>query len=154
MNLLLRPWRHYADFRGRSRRLEYLLFVISFYVLLFASMFAGHLLLALVGQPLAPMSAPGEGGGVQALRFVPMMLFLLAAAAPAIALSVRRLHDLGISGWWLMIAFVPLIGQILFWLLTFIIVLIPAPRGENQYGFDPRDPEEEDDTALLGDVFS
>ncbi|CAN5343605.1 DUF805 domain-containing protein [soil metagenome] len=147
MNLLLRPWRHYADFRGRSRRLEYLLFALTFY--------GGMIGVAFLGWVLN-FNFGGLAGKATFSLFVtaPVLLFILASIVPGLAVTVRRMHDLGLSGWWLMIVFVPFVGQVLAWLLTFIIIFIPAPRGENRYGFDPRDPEGADDTAALGEVFS
>jgi uncharacterized membrane protein YhaH (DUF805 family) len=145
MSLWTRPWRHFIDFGGRSRRLEYLFFWVTFY--------SGILALTMVGSWFAPTYRPGENLGLAAIAFIPAGLFMLAALVPATALNVRRLHDLGISGWWLMIWFVPIIGQLLGWLLSFIIIFIPGPRGENQYGHDPHDPEEAD-VRNLSQIFS
>jgi uncharacterized membrane protein YhaH (DUF805 family) len=78
----------------------------------------------------------------------------LASVIPALSLSVRRLHDLGLSGWWLLIWCVPLLGQALGGLLSLIIMFIPSPGGENQYGYDPRDPEGPDDTEELDRIFA
>lgn len=149
MTLFLRPWRHYADFRGRSRRLEYLLFVLTFYGAIFVM---GIVAMGVLGATIK------AGGPASADPMAPIigtlaLLWFAVSFTPGLALTVRRLHDLGVSGWWLMIAFAPIIGQILAWLLMFVIIFIPAPRGENQYGLDPRDPEE-DDGAVLGEVFS
>ncbi|GAA0328628.1 DUF805 domain-containing protein [Sphingomonas oligophenolica] len=138
MNLITRPWRHYADFKGRSRRLEYLLFWLTFYGALFVLTLVGDLLVAIIGP-----ASRGGGGGPGTLSFMPLGIFALAAIVPALALSVRRLHDLGISGWWMFIWLVPIIGPLLGWVLSLIIIFIPGPRGENQYGPDPHDPEEE-----------
>jgi uncharacterized membrane protein YhaH (DUF805 family) len=150
MNLLLRPWRHYADFRGRSRRLEYLLFVLTFYGAIFVM---GIVAMGALGATIKAGGAPGADPVAPVIGTLALLWFAVCFL-PGLALTVRRLHDLGISGWWLMIAFVPIIGQILAWLLMFIIIFIPAPRGENQYGHDPRDPDDEDDSAVLSQVFS
>jgi uncharacterized membrane protein YhaH (DUF805 family) len=61
-------------------------------------------------------------------------LYLLALLIPAIAVGVRRLHDTGRSGLWLLIVFVPLIGAIV---LIVFLVQDGAP-GENQYGKNPK----------------
>ena len=53
---------------------------------------------------------------------------------PGIAAVVRRFHDIGKSGWWYFIAFVPCIG--IFPLLYFLVK--PGDVGENQYGPDPK----------------
>jgi uncharacterized membrane protein YhaH (DUF805 family) len=149
VKLLLRPWRHYADFHGRSRRLEYLLFVLTFYGVLFITAVIAMAALGAAIKAGGPTSADTAAPAVGLVA----LLWFAVSFVPGLALTVRRLHDLGISGWWLLIGLAPLVGQVLAWLLMFVIIFIPAPRGENQYGLDPRDPEE-DDSAMLGEVFS
>jgi uncharacterized membrane protein YhaH (DUF805 family) len=149
MKLLMRPWRHYFDFRGRSRRLECLLFWGTFYGGLIVLAIGGTIITAL----LQGDSAPSTGGNVEP-TVAGILIFLAASVIPAASLSVRRLHDLGISGWWLMIWLVPVLGQMLGWVLSFIIIFIPSPGGENQYGHDPRDPMESGDTEALDRIFA
>ena len=153
MNLLLRPWRHYADFRGRSRRLEYGLFLAIFYIV------------AIGGAQLAEAFSVARGvpgsRHVPPFILVPYTLFILAAIVPHVTVIVRRLHDLGISGWWLMIVFLPVfVGPVrvlataLIWLLSIVIAFVPKLQRADRYGPDPRKPAGEDEMALLGDVFS
>jgi uncharacterized membrane protein YhaH (DUF805 family) len=59
---------------------------------------------------------------------------LVAVLIPGIAVSVRRLHDTGKSGWWLLIGLVPLLGGIV--LLVFMV--LDSQPGQNQYGPHPR----------------
>ena len=65
-------------------------------------------------------------------------LFYLAIALihflPGLALAIRRLHDVGKSGWFLLIALVPIIGAV--WL--FILICSEGDRAENTYGPDPK----------------
>ncbi|MBM4317546.1 MAG: DUF805 domain-containing protein [Deltaproteobacteria bacterium] len=63
------------------------------------------------------------------------MLYSLALLIPGIAVSVRRLHDTERSGWWLLIAFVPIIGAIV--LLVFMVQ--DSKSGQNQYGTNPKE---------------
>lgn len=62
-------------------------------------------------------------------------IFTLATIIPNLTVSVRRLHDTGRTGWWLLIWFIPIIG--------FIILLIwfiqQGEPGANEYGPDPLD---------------
>lgn len=61
-------------------------------------------------------------------------LFLVATLLPSIAVGVRRLHDMGKSGWWWLISLIPLIG-------TIVLLIMCAQSGEsgsNQYGPDPK----------------
>ena len=61
-------------------------------------------------------------------------LYSLIVLVPGIAVSVRRLHDTGRSGWWLLIGFIPLLGAIV---LLFFMAQEGQP-GPNQYGADPK----------------
>ena len=116
---MVEPLRKYAAFNGRARRSEYWWFQ------LFISLISLMLLLAhaaTVGFASA-MSAPTGPGNI----------FTLAILVPVIAVSVRRLHDIDRSGWWLLLLLVPVIGAIvlLFWHCQHGTV------GENRYGMDP-----------------
>ena len=62
-------------------------------------------------------------------------VFALAMLIPALAVSVRRLHDTDRSGWWFLINFIPLIGAIVFLVFT----VQDSKPGENQYGSNPKD---------------
>jgi uncharacterized membrane protein YhaH (DUF805 family) len=80
----LRPLRHYADFGGRSTRTELLLF---------------YLLLGIVEVPVVGLGALAIGYRASHWTEVALSLALLC---PGAALAVRRLHDVGFSGWWLL----------------------------------------------------
>lgn len=60
-------------------------------------------------------------------------LFSLAVLLPSIAVSVRRLHDIDKSGWWLLICLIPLIGMI----ILLIWACSKGTDGDNRYGSDP-----------------
>ena len=62
------------------------------------------------------------------------ILYALAVLLPGIAVSVRRLHDLGKSGWLLLIVLIPVIGGI--WLL--VLMCIEGNPGKNAYGANPK----------------
>ena len=61
-------------------------------------------------------------------------LFVLAVFLPYLGVSVRRLHDINRSGWWILIGFVPLVGALLliYWYVQ------PGTPGKNDYGSDPK----------------
>nr|WP_302052016.1 DUF805 domain-containing protein [Hymenobacter sp. BRD128] len=61
-------------------------------------------------------------------------LYSLALLIPSLAVGVRRLHDVGKSGFFMLIAFVPLVGAI--WLL--VLFCTEGTRGDNEYGPDPK----------------
>ncbi|NLX26725.1 MAG: DUF805 domain-containing protein [Lentisphaerae bacterium] len=61
-------------------------------------------------------------------------IYSLAVLIPGIAVSVRRLHDTGRSGWWLLISFIPLIGAI----VLIVFMATDGAPGDNQYGTNPK----------------
>ena len=114
MNWYLEVLKKYAVFNGRARRKEYWMFFLFNIIIAFVLGFIE----GLVGRP-------GVVG----------MLYSLAVLIPGIAVSVRRLHDTDRSGWWLLIAFIPLIGAIV--LLVFMVQ--DSKSGQNQYGENPKE---------------
>ena len=62
------------------------------------------------------------------------LLYNLLILIPSLAVAVRRLHDIGKSGWMLFIGLIPLVGAI--WLL--ILLLRDSEAGENKYGPNPK----------------
>jgi uncharacterized membrane protein YhaH (DUF805 family) len=109
--------RNYAQFNGRSRRSEY------WYFALFN-------LLILVGLTLVDLMVYFmTGSGLGILR----LIYGLAIFVPAIAVSIRRLHDTDHSGWWLLLAFVPVAGLVLLWFMA-----QDSDAGTNRYGQNPK----------------
>lgn len=134
MDLILRPWRHFADFEGRSRRAEYLLFHVVLWLVICALCAAGGFLSGSMRSPddVSPAAAAFIGGAV-ILYFVSII--------PAWSVAIRRIHDFDQSGWMALLFFVPLVN------IVFLLILLcmPGTEGENSYGEDPR---EEDSDAL------
>ncbi|WP_137681198.1 DUF805 domain-containing protein [Aurantiacibacter suaedae] len=144
MEWMLMPLRKYAQFSGRSRRKEFWMFallnmiVYSVVIGLMvatsgASAFAG----ANSANPLAIYTSLFTGVGLL------LAVWALAVFIPSIAVSVRRLHDRDMSGWWYlgfivasMIPFIGLIASIAF----IVIMALPGTPGPNRYGPDPKDP--------------
>ena len=62
------------------------------------------------------------------------ILFFAAHILPGFALTIRRLHDIGKSGWWYLVAFIPYVGS----LIIFIFSVMPGQVGENAWGPDPK----------------
>jgi uncharacterized membrane protein YhaH (DUF805 family) len=113
--------RNYATFRGRARRAEFWMFALVSWLIAIP--------LAIIGAVL--FGGSGAENGALAL----VDLYSLAVFLPSLALTVRRLHDVGRSGWWLFIALVPFIGAIV--LLVFYCT--DSQPGPNQYGPNPKD---------------
>ena len=100
MNWYLRCWEHYADFKGRARRKEYWMFALFNFIVVVVL----TILDSLLGWVIPEI-------GVGALGIV----YTLAAFIPGLAVVVRRLHDIGKSGWCYLIAFSPLLAPYSFW---------------------------------------
>ena len=107
----------YATFSGRATRPEYWWWVLAVFLLSIVTKFIDG---ALFGFERFADNA------VQPLTAVVGLALLL----PSIAVAARRLHDIGRSGWWLLIGFIPVIG----WLVILYWVIQPTQQGENEYG--------------------
>ena len=119
---------NYANFKGRARRKEYWMYTLIFTVLLIA-------LMTILFSVLSFSDETGieTGPGVY-LTLILVIVFLFAHFIPTIALTVRRLHDTGKSGWWYLIVLVPYLGNF----VIFIFTLIDGDRGDNKYGSNPK----------------
>lgn len=116
MNWYLEVIRNYFDFEGPARRKEYWMFTLFHFVFIFV---------AIVLDAVMGVGQFGEG-------FIYLIYFLLTLI-PSIA--VRRMHDIGKSGFIVLVNFIPLIGGI--WFL--VLAVTEGDHGENQYGSDPKD---------------
>lgn len=122
MNWYLAAMRNYANFDGRARRREYWFFA------LFNTIFA---VVAMILDNVLGLTKATSG-------FSPLYAFyFLATLVPSLAVLVRRLHDTGKSGWYVLVAFIPFIGGI--WL--FILSILDSDPYENGYGPSPKDAE-------------
>jgi uncharacterized membrane protein YhaH (DUF805 family) len=118
MHWYLEVLRKYAVFDGRARRQEYWMFVLI------------STLLPILAMILAGALGMQMGNGATVLLAVYYVVTLL----PSIAVWVRRLHDTGRSGWWVLASFVPLIGTI----ALLVFSLQDGEPGTNQYGPNPK----------------
>ncbi|WP_336981342.1 DUF805 domain-containing protein [Altererythrobacter fulvus] len=121
------PFRRYFDFSGRSRRLEYWMFILFNLILIFA---LGTLALVLVERT-------GSGGeaGFGLLSILPF-IYVLTMVCPMLAVQVRRFHDQDKSGWHVLLGLIPYVGS---FIILFFMVQKGTP-GENAYGPDPLGP--------------
>jgi uncharacterized membrane protein YhaH (DUF805 family) len=125
MNWYLEVLKKYAVFSGRARRMEFWMFVLFNFIVVFAFGVIDSLLY-LVGivQDLAGITYNVLCG-----------LYSLAVLIPGLAVSVRRLHDTNRSGWWYFINLIPVIGSIIF----IIFAVQDGTPGSNQYGPNPKE---------------
>ena len=124
MSWYLLAWQRATDFSGRSRRKEYWYFqLFNAIVMLFIGLFA---------------VAFSDQGKPAVIPFGLMFAYGFVVFIPALAVTIRRLHDIGRSGWWYCIAFVPLIGG----LILLIFTLLDGDPDRNEYGPNPKVPGE------------
>jgi uncharacterized membrane protein YhaH (DUF805 family) len=119
MNWYFKALKKYAVFAGRARRKEYWFFAL-FNILISIVL----TIIDVVTGTYNPKVHLGLLGG----------LYSLAVLIPGIAVSVRRLHDTNRSGWWLLIALVPLVGAI----VLVVFLAQDSQLSDNQYGPNPK----------------
>lgn len=166
MNWMFLPLKRYAEFSGRSRRMEYWMFQLFLFLVYMALM----VLMMIVGggalmtgnDPSAMMAAGGAALIIGGLY----MLFALAMFIPSLAVTVRRLHDTNRSGWWILaplsgyvimligtvmaagspdnpglggiLAMIGLVAVIGLGITLLVFMFLEGTRGPNKYGPDPK----------------
>lgn len=110
MNFFIDAIQKYADFSGRATRQQYWMFML-FYILIY------------IGLSLIDAALGSSGVGILSL------LFTLGLLVPSTAILARRLHDIGKSGWWMLLLLIPLVG-----LIILVFAIMDSEKGSNQYG--------------------
>jgi uncharacterized membrane protein YhaH (DUF805 family) len=118
MSWYLEVLKKYAVFSGRARRKEYWMFFLI-------SLLISAVLIA-IDSLIGTFSQTGFG--------LLQGLYSLAVLIPSIAVTVRRLHDTGRTGWWILIGLIPVVGGI----VLIIFMLLDSQPGVNQYGPNPK----------------
>jgi uncharacterized membrane protein YhaH (DUF805 family) len=119
MNWYLEVLKKYAVFSGRARRKEYWMFTLFNVIFAIAAMIIDNVV----------------GLAIKDVGYGPIyILYALATLVPSLAVSVRRLHDIGKSGWYILLGLIPCVGGII--LLVFAVTA--GDVGENEYGVDPK----------------
>ena len=117
MNYFIDVVKKYAVFSGRARRSEYWFFIL-FYTIL-------SIVLSYVDAIAGLMIVEGVG--------MLSSLLALGLLLPSIGVTIRRLHDSGKSGWWLLFMMIPIIG----WIVGLIFMVLGSSEGDNKYGANP-----------------
>ena len=114
----------YADFSGRATRSEYWYFYLFnflvfmvYYIALFAMLVSG--------------SRDSSAAGYLSVMII---IYALVMTIPSLAVTVRRLHDTGHSGWWIFLNLIPVIGSI----VLFIWYITDSDPDTNEYGDNPK----------------
>lgn len=120
MNYYFKVLRNYATFNGRARRSEYWYFFLFNVAIAFVLGFIDGMV------------------GIEVLSKV----YTLAVLIPGIAVAVRRIHDVGKSGWYCLVP-----------IYNLILMCTDGTVGPNEYGPDPKRPEMQDEIDQIGNNF-
>ena len=141
----IKCWKHYFDFKGRARRSEFLIFV------------AINRTIHTLGLQISDIEAMNEYVSLIILGLV--VLFGLCSFIPEIAVCVRRLHDIGQSGWWISVPAILGVASVLFSIVSktnvlgticlmayfvsiicfLVLFLKDSQAGENKWGPNPKE---------------
>lgn len=122
MNWYLDAFRFkYADFYGRARRTEYWMFTLFHFLAIFV---------------LAFLSAALEAIGWSEIGLFLFVVYVLMSIIPSLAITVRRLHDSGKSGWYYLLSFIPYVGAI----IVLVFTVQDSEPMPNQWGPNPKSP--------------
>ncbi len=99
--------KNYINFNGRARRKEFWMFTLVHLVIIFLSLFMGP---------------------------APFILYMLLTIMPAVGVGIRRLHDTGKSGWWILAANVPIL-----FVVYYYYMILEGDKGANIYGDSPKE---------------
>jgi uncharacterized membrane protein YhaH (DUF805 family) len=124
MDWYLLALKKYAVFEGRASREEYWMFVILNLIFQIAAGYVDGALTTRFGPP-------------QYMFGIISLLYGLMVLIPGLAVAVRRLHDVGKSGWWFLIGLIPFINFVGIWFLLYWYVKDSDPE-QNQYGPNPK----------------
>ena len=124
----------YGVFRGRATRSEFWWWQLFLFLVPGLTILLGFILAGVAGAQEQTYGSSSEGMTV----FAGLLLFAaglvgLAFLVPTIAVSVRRLHDMDLSGWLYLIILIPSVGGI----ILFVMMLMPSKPHPNQYGLAP-----------------
>jgi uncharacterized membrane protein YhaH (DUF805 family) len=165
MGWMMMPLKRYADFSGRSRRMEFWMwqlgkFLVSCVIWIVFFALAGTALMS--GDPRQLLAA---GGAIMTVWFL-AVVFGLAILVPDIAVAVRRLHDIDRTGWWLLaplgpylitivagmlaasspdmvsaagiLVIVSMVAVLALALVLLVFYFLEGTRGPNRFGPDPK----------------
>ena len=122
MDWYVKVLKNYATFSGRARRTEYWMFV---------------LINLIVTAVLYGLSTAFKGGALGGLFMALYVIYALGVVIPGLAVFFRRMHDTGRSGWWWLLALIPIVGPI----VLIVFAATEGAHGPNQYGDDPKSLE-------------
>ena len=123
MNWYLKVLKQYADFEGRARRKEYWMYYLFNTIILVA------LMLVMMAGTIS------KNNWLSLIGKILYYGYIIVVFIPSVAVCVRRLHDIGKSGWYYFIGLIPLVGQV----ILIIWFCKDSQEGENEYDINPKE---------------
>jgi uncharacterized membrane protein YhaH (DUF805 family) len=120
--------KNYTNFSGRARRSEFWFFILFHFIFTIALLVLSNFLDAFI-------LFDDDSNVLASLPVILCLIYFVATFIPTLAVVVRRLHDMGKSGTWFFVYFIPFIGGI--WLL--ILLLSNSEPGMNKWGYNPKE---------------
>lgn len=121
MHAYINALRNYFVIRGRTSYRDFWMFILV-NIIIFILLIATSLIISIYSTAFAV-----------AVLLIPWFLYVIFITIPSFTIQIRRLHDVGKSGWWYFINFVPLFGQLYF----LILILRKGDESKNEYGEPP-----------------
>ncbi len=116
--------KNYVKFEGRASRKQYWYFTLW------------NIIISIVVSIVLGIILQGNGVYVS-------WIYSLAVLLPSLALLIRRTHDIGKSGWWVLLLLVPIVGAI----VILVFLCTPGEPGTNKYGTNPNEVAEVPSTS-------
>jgi uncharacterized membrane protein YhaH (DUF805 family) len=131
MNYLRDAWKKTFCYTGRVSRKDYWMAVLWYAISVLISGVVAILFKLPMGLPFFVQEV--ILGWLFYIIILALVLYVMCSFFVFLALGVRRIHDIGLSGWWMLVTLIPFIGGI----VVFIFTLIKGNAGDNKYGSDP-----------------
>lgn len=136
MNWYFKVLKDYATFTGRARRKEFWMFSLFHAIIVFTLIFLG------ASDFFFDYYSENTFGTLSII----LILYIIATFIPNLAVTVRRLHDTGKSGWFYLVVFIPYVGN----LILLILVCFDSQYGKNKWGDNPKGLGNLDEISQIG----
>lgn len=131
MKEYVQAFKQYAEFSGRSRRRDYWMFILIHTIITIVVT-----LVAFIGIMIGILLVSGAlwiAGVSYYGSLILLFVYYAATLIPSLAIATRRLHDIGYSGWYLLLLLIPIVGAI----ILLIFMIRGSQPGDNQFGPEP-----------------
>lgn len=148
MEWMLMPYRKlYAVIAGRASRQEFWMFVLFNVIVtaVFVALFLGLIGSAVLAGNMSDIGTALAGAGMVTmfLLLIPLYIWAVLTGVASFAVTIRRFHDLNLSGWvylpFMVLGMIPMVN-FLVWIILIVMMCLKGTAGPNKYGDDPTQP--------------